>query len=91
VSALFIITDVLLEDNNLLQVKLKKRDVETMKVLHDFKNPINSIKAKIECSNSDETFSNSIYFELDDMTNMMENLKTEFKFKNEMDFSELQV
>jgi len=78
---MFVISDILWCNIKKLQIKLKKKDVETMKVLHDFKNPINSLKSELERANYDESTKSAFKYELLDMQNMLENLSTGFKLK----------
>jgi hypothetical protein len=57
---MFFISDILWCNNKKLQIKLKKKDVETMKVLHDFKNPINSVNSTLERADCDDSTKSAI-------------------------------
>lgn len=60
----------------------EKRDVESMKVIHDLKNPILAIKntvADLDSINIDSKTKSLIISETTDLMEMLESLKMEFK------------
>jgi len=66
-----------------------KRDVQVMKVIHDFKNPIISISQTI--LDPDVTISiikETCISDLEDMQEMLDNMRAEFKYKQGMSFQE---
>jgi len=59
-----------------------------MKVIHDIKNPILAAQAIIDSSNINKDDKELVNSELNDMLNLLEDLKIEFKYKNGMKFKE---
>lgn len=67
-----------------------KKDVQVMKVVHDFKNPIISIKQSIiDPQATLESIRQNCLHDVDDIEEMLENMRAEFKFKQGMAFSEV--
>jgi len=67
----------------------QKKDTQVMKVIHDLKNPIISIKQTI--ADPEVTISiirSTCESDLEDMQEMLENMRAEFKFKQGMSFQE---
>jgi len=61
-----------------------------MKVVHDLKNPIISIKQTIIDSNATiENVKVACQSDLEDIEEMLENMRAEFKYKQGMQFSEV--
>lgn len=67
----------------------QKKDTKVMKIIHDLKNPIISIKQTIlDPDNSINTIINTCESDLEDMQEMLENMRAEFKYKQGMNFEE---
>lgn len=69
-----------------------KKDVQVMKVVHDLKNPVISLKQWIsdyELSEPLDSFKKNCLNDIGDIEEMLENMRAEFKFKQGMKFSEV--
>lgn len=68
------------------------KDVQVMKVVHDLKNPVMSLKQWIkdyELTEPIVSFKKNTLNDIDDIEEMLENMRAEFKFKQGMKFSEI--
>lgn len=67
-----------------------KKDVHVMKVVHDLKNPIISIKQTIiDKKSTIENVRIACLSDIEDIEEMLENLRAEFKYKQGMSFCEV--
>lgn len=67
----------------------QNKDTQVMKVIHDLKNPIISIKQTIlDPDVSISTIISTCESDLEDMQEMLENMRAEFKYKQGMNFQE---
>lgn len=67
----------------------QNKDTQVMKVIHDLKNPIISIKQTIlDPDVSLSTIISTCESDLEDMQEMLENMRAEFKYKQGMNFQE---
>lgn len=78
--------DKFLEENT---IQNTKKDTQVMKVIHDLKNPIISIQQTIlEPGVTIGTIITTCKSDLEDMQEMLENMRAEFKYKQGMSFQE---
>mmetsp|Transcript_14110 Transcript_14110/g.11659 ORF Transcript_14110/g.11659 Transcript_14110/m.11659 type:complete len:215 (-) Transcript_14110:733-1377(-) len=64
------------------------KDKETMKVIHDLKNPLIALQTILSYGNIDTEILNLMNFEINDLKEMLEVLRFEFKSKNGMTLEE---
>jgi len=67
---------------------IESRDKETMKVIHDVKNPLIAASQIIENSSLNEDQKNNLNFEFDCIKEMLDALRIEFKSKYDMQVQE---
>jgi len=67
---------------------LMNKDKETMKVIHDLKNPLIALQTILSYGNIDTEILNLMNFEINDLKEMLEVLRFEFKSKNGMTLEE---
>mmetsp|Transcript_14106 Transcript_14106/g.11656 ORF Transcript_14106/g.11656 Transcript_14106/m.11656 type:complete len:257 (+) Transcript_14106:414-1184(+) len=67
---------------------LIKQNKETMKIIHDLKNPLIAVQTILKYADIAEDLLSLLNFELDDMKEMLEVLRFEFKSKNGMSLEE---
>lgn len=78
----------MLEENSKLEKKLKKRDIENIKIIHDLKNPALAIDSIVQHSNIDNETKKSIQNEINELNDMLDILKTTFKLVNNLNHEE---
>ena len=82
----FLYFDISLESITVLN---QMKDTQVMKVIHDLKNPIISIRQTIlDPDVNIGTIISTCESDLEDMQEMLENMRAEFKFKQGMSFQE---
>jgi len=67
---------------------LLKQNKETMKIIHDLKNPLIAVQTILKYADIAVDLLGLLNFELEDMTEMLEVLRFEFKSKNGMSLEE---
>jgi len=82
----YLIIDIKLESTSL---KLYSKDLKVMKIIHDLKNPVQAILSVINDSKLDPNYMRSIAnADLEDINEMLDNLKAEFKSRHNMECKE---
>lgn len=64
------------------------KDKEVMKIIHDLKNPLIAINMCVEESGIQNEIIVDVKSEIQEMHEMLDSLKTEFKSRNDMQFNE---
>jgi len=59
-----------------------------MKIIHDLKNPLIAMNMCVDESNLDPVDKDELKNEIEDMNEMLDTLKTEFKTRHDMKFNE---
>ena len=73
----------------LADLEIKKKDLKIMKVLHDLKNPVLALMSTINDNSLDMKSIQAIAnADLEDIDEMIDNLKTEFKLRYKMESKE---
>jgi len=67
---------------------LTEKDKEVIKIIHDLKNPLIAVNMCIEESEIHNDIINDVKSEIQEMHEMLDSLKTEFKSRNDMQFNE---
>jgi len=83
--AVVILNDIKIEDTDRQLIVGNK---ELMKIIHDLKNPLIAMNLCVDESKLEEYEKDELKNEIEDMTEMLDTLKTEFKTRNDMKFNE---